>query len=432
MSLFTIAVIGRPNVGKSTLFNRLLGRRKAIVHDMPGVTRDRLYADCHWGAKRFTLIDTGGLVPGAEEQLSALVKKQTEAALDEADLALLVVDAKEGVTPLDQEIALFLRRRGKVVLLVVNKADGPKDRERAAEFFALGLGEPFLVSAEHGLGLGELLEAMTEKAPAEAEEETPQDIKIAVVGRPNVGKSSLVNCLLGQERVLVSELPGTTRDAIDTPFVWKGQRYVIIDTAGLRAKSKITQSVELFSSALARKSLKRADIALLLLEAPEGATEQDAKIAALIREAGASCLLLANKGDLVAHKTREWESKLRERLVFMDYAPLLTISALTGEKVNQILPLVQKIYRQRQTKAETPEFNKLLRQWLEHHEPPIYKGKRPKIYYGNQVSNSPPAFLLFSNLPGGFAGAYQRYLINQIRQHWPFMGSPIRLVFKKR
>lgn len=430
MHLFTVAIMGRPNVGKSTLFNRLAGKRQAIVHDMPGVTRDRHYATCTWSGKEFTLIDTGGLIPGSEEGLSPLIRKQAEAAIEEADLALLVVDAKEGVNPLDEEIAQILRRKGKTTLLVVNKVDSPLAQAKQVEFFALGLGEPFAISAEHGLGVGDLLDVISRQAPLEETQAAEEEIKLAVMGRPNVGKSSLVNRLLGQERVLVSEVAGTTRDAIDTPFGWKGERFLIIDTAGLRAKRKITQSIELFSSAVARKSLRRADLALLVIEAPEGATEQDAKIAALIQEAGASCILVANKWDLLLNPSKEWEQKQRERLTFMDYVPLLTISALSGQGVEKILPLVQKIYRQRKTKVETAELNQLLHQWLSQHEPPVFRGKRPKIYYSTQVSSSPPTFLLFTNLPRGFSDSYQRYLVNQIRRHWPYPGTPLRLVFK--
>ncbi|MDH7499102.1 MAG: ribosome biogenesis GTPase Der [candidate division NC10 bacterium] len=433
----TIAIVGRPNVGKSTLFNRLAGYRKAIVDDEPGVTRDRNFASLHWGGREYLLIDTGGFEPGAQGGLAAQVREQVQVAMEEADLILFLVSVRDGLSPLDAEIAQVLRRQGeKAIFLVVNQVDSDRQEKECSEFFGLGLPRVFLISAEQGRGLGELLDAIGEALPYPAEEEARQaDCTVAIVGRPNVGKSSLLNRILGQERAIVSEEPGTTRDSLDTLLHHRGRSYLFTDTAGIRRPSKIVHRYERYSVLRAIKALERAEIALILLDATAGVTLQDSKIAALAEERGCSCLLLLNKWDLMPQDEaarKEFSLDIREKLKYLHYAPILFISARTGRGVKKILPEVERIAQERKKKVQTSLLNRVVQQALEAHQPPIFRGRPIGIYYATQLGVTPPTFLFFTNQPEGIPPSYRRYLSNQLRDAFEFRGAPIRLTFRKR
>lgn len=437
MSSPVIAIVGRPNVGKSTLFNRLVGGRRAIVNDFPGVTRDRNYTPFSWLGREYILIDTGGFEPMAKEGLLAQVREQAQLAIEEADLVLFLVDAKEGWTPSDAEIAQILRQEaGKPVLLVANKVESFRDELQVADFYSLGFKEVFPVSAEHGLGIGELMEGvdrfLPEKGPGMPQE---KGTTVAVIGRPNVGKSSLVNRILGEERVIVNSAPGTTRDAVDTPFTLGGKSYTLVDTAGIRAKSKLAFSVEKYSVIRALKSIERSSVAVLLIDATEGVTEQDAKIAGFTQEAGTGIVLAVNKWDLMekAKSVRdEFVLAIRGKLKYLDYAPILFISALTGKNVLQIFNYVDRIARERKKRVKTGEFNQMLERALSKNPPPFYKGKPVKVMYGTQIKVGPPTFVFFSNSPEGLSLSYRRYLSNQIREAFGFFGCPLHLVFRPK
>lgn len=433
-ALPVVAIVGRPNVGKSTLFNRLVGGRKAIVHDEPGVTRDRLYAPTTWRGRRFLVVDTGGFEPGATTGLAALVRAQVRRAIQEADLILFVVDAREGLSPLDHEIARLLRREARArIIVVANKVDAPAHESLAADFTRFGFPDIFPVSAEHGLGAAELADLIVETLPpAEAESQT-ESIGLAVVGRPNVGKSSLINQMLGQERVIVSEEPGTTRDAIDTPFTYRGTNYVLIDTAGIRARSRVRRPLERFSVVRALRAMERSDVALIVLDGPDGVTEQDAKIAAHAKESGCAATLVVNKRDLMppgAESERQMTLQIREQLRHLDYAPVAFVSALTGARVTSLLPLVKRVAEERARRIPTPALNTLIGEAVRRYPPPS-GGKRPiRIHFATQAARPPPTFLLFVSDPGGVPVTYQRYLVNQLREAFGFGGTPIRLAFK--
>jgi GTP-binding protein len=429
-----VAIVGRPNVGKSTLFNRLVGGRRAIVHDQPGVTRDRLYAAATWRGRAFVLCDTGGLDPGATIGLAARVLGQVRQALREAVLILLIVDAREGVSPLDLEIARLLRREARALTIVVaNKVDQPAGEGLAAEFFRLGFAGVFPVSAEHGLGVAELADLLVEALPAAATDAGPTGIAMAVVGRPNVGKSSLVNRILGQDRVIVSEEPGTTRDAIDTPFVFRGTSYVLIDTGGIRARAKVRRPLERFSVVRALRAMERSDVALIVLDGEAGVTEQDAKIAAHAQECGCGAILVVNKRDLMPRGVEAEQrclQQVRDRLRHLDYAPVTFVSALTASRVASVLPLAKRVADERARRVPTPQLNALVGEAVRTHPPPSRAGRPVRFHFATQAAGPPPTFLLFVSDPGAVPASYERYLINRLREAFGFGGTPIRLVFK--
>ncbi|MFQ5881283.1 MAG: ribosome biogenesis GTPase Der [Candidatus Methylomirabilales bacterium] len=433
--LATIAIVGRPNVGKSALFNRFVGGRRAIVDEVPGATRDRNYGTAHWGGCTFLVVDTGGFEPGNRMPMSQKVAEQARFAMEEADVILLLVDSREGLHPLDHEIAGLLRQKtDKTTLLVANKVDTAAHTPHAAEFFRLGLPDVFPVSAEHGTGVGELLDhLLTLLPPPEEEEEASGTIRVAVVGRPNVGKSSLVNRILGEPRVIVSPDPGTTRDAIDTPFTYQGQRYVLVDTAGIRSKSRVSYRFEYYSVLRAIKNLQRCDVALLLIDAATGILHQDARIAGYAHEGGCASILVVNKWDLVEKGPRTADLHLRairERLKHLDYAPVLFISALTGQRVFKIFGLVERVVKERERRIPPGELNRFIAGVVTAHPPPSAKGREAKIRYATQLCCRPPTFSLYVNDPRSIPPSYVRYLVNRLRAAYGFEGSPIRLRFR--
>ncbi len=432
-----VAIVGRPNVGKSTLFNALLRQKKAIVEDIPGVTRDMNFGRVQHNERSFLLIDTGGFEPEAKEGIFMLVRKQCELAVKEADLILFVLDAKEGLNPLDKEIANYLRKTQKKVLFVINKVDGPKDRKNATEFFELGIERPFLVSAIHRMGLEELLDEILKNLPQEegkTEETQEEAIKVAIVGRPNVGKSSLVNRILGFERVIVDEHPGTTRDAIDIPFSFDGKQFLLIDTAGIRRKSRISERLEWYCVWQAIKSIERADVNLLVLDAVEGPTDQDSKLANLIQNRGKGLIIVVNKWDLVEGKVKikDYEEALRKKLHFLDFAPILFVSAKTGYGMEKILKTAVEVHSEWRKRIPTGQLNRWFRKTILPHQLPLWRNKVVKIYYLTQVAVAPPTFVLFVNYPEGVKENFQRFLIRKLREEFGFVGSPIKLVIKER
>ncbi len=431
-----VAIVGRPNVGKSTLFNRIVGRKKAIVEDHPGVTRDRNYADSEWGGRSFSLIDTGGFEPISREGIFMQMKEQCQLAIEEADVILFLMDGREGLAPSDKEIASILRREAKPVLHVVNKIDGPKHEEKVFEFYGIGVEPIFSISALHNYGVDDLMTEVLKELPPSDEGEAEEALtRIAVVGRPNVGKSSLINRILGYDRVIVNENPGTTRDAIDT-FMGIGERkYLLIDTAGIRRKKKISLRLEKYSIVEALKSIDRCDVALLLIDPREGVTEQDTKIAGFIHEKGKGCVILVNKWDLIekdSHTAKEYTLHIREGLKFLNYAPTLFISSLTGKRVMETIHLVDQVFEEYGKRVSTSHLNDLIQESTTKFPLPRYGTRRLKIYYGTQASIKPPTFVLFANYPGRIHVTYQRYLINRIRQSLGFKSSPIRLLLRKR
>ena len=431
-----IAIVGRPNVGKSTLFNRVAGRKRAIVWDEPGVTRDRNYADVEWEESAFTLIDTGGFEPVSKDRIFVQMREQCQLAMDEADAILFMMDGKEGLTPSDKEIADILRRLNKPVFYIVNKIDGPKHEEKALEFYGLGMEPIYSISAEHGYGVNGLMDEVLKVLPGSTEEKWDQEAtRVAVLGRPNVGKSSLVNRLLGYKRVLVDEVPGTTRDAIDTLFERDGRKYVLIDTAGIRRKSRISLRLEKYSIVEALRTIDRSDVALLLLDSKEGVTDQDARIGGFMHEKGKGCILVVNKWDLVEKDSQtmaRYERDVREHLKYLSYAPIVFISALTGQRVRKTLDVVDRISDQTKKRIPTSPLNKYFGKWIEKFPPPLYKGRSVKLNYITQVSIAPPTFVIYSNIPGGIHFSYERYILNQIRETFSFEGVPVRLLFRKK
>jgi len=447
-----VAIVGRPNVGKSTLFNRLVGQPLAIVEDIPGTTRDRLYADAEWNGIPFTLVDTGGLEIGvaspsdqhtegkppplsvASPQYVAQIRAQAKVAIAEADAIIFMVDVIDGLVAGDEDVAEVLRRSQKPLFLVVNKADNQARREAAVEFYALGLGDPYPVSALHGTGTGDLLDDVVASFPVQEAEEI-EAIKVAIVGRPNVGKSSLLNKLLGQERAIVSEIPGTTRDAIDTYLEWEGMPIVLIDTAGIRRRGHIERGIEQYSVLRALRAIQRADVVLLLIEAPKMVTAQDAHIAGYILEEARSVVVVANKWDLVEKDTYtmiEYTKRIRADLKFLDYVPVLFISALTGQRVNKVLPTALQVQRERLVRIPTSELNRIVMEAVAHHAPPSKGGKRLKFYYATQADVDPPTFVFFVNDTRLVHFSYKRYIENQLRKRYAFEGTPLRLSFRKR
>ncbi len=448
-----VAIVGRPNVGKSTLFNRILGERRAVVSEIPGTTRDRLIADAEWDGYHFLLADTGGIevlpptvdagrrpgpAPLAEdsEPFIPLIRAQAEQAIEEADLILFLTDAVDGLTAADLEVADMLRRTHKPVLLVVNKVDNAYREQQAMEFYELGMGEVHTISAIHGTGVGDLLDLVISLLPPEAEEEADEEpsVSVAIMGRPNVGKSSLLNRLLGEERAIVSPVAGTTRDALDTQMEWDGQRITLIDTAGIRRRGRIKPGVEKYSVLRAARALHRADVALLLIDAVEGVTAQDTHIAGMIADQGVSAVIVVNKWDAVSRAKRRhrarFEQRVREELKFISLAPLLFISALTGENVARVLPVALEVVEARYQRVPTGQLNDRIRLALAAHAPPNVKGRRLKVYYVTQTAVAPPTFVFFVNDPTLLHFSYERYLENAIRDLYPFPGTPIRMIFR--
>jgi GTP-binding protein len=431
-----VAIVGRPNVGKSTLFNRIAGRRIAIVEDSPGVTRDRNYALVTRYDKPFTLVDTGGFEPVSNEHLLSQMRDQSRLAMEEADVILFLMDGREGLTPADQDVAEMLRRIAKPVFFVVNKVDGPGQETASAEFYALGVETLCLVSAEHGLGINDLVQAIQDVLPVTpetADEET--ETRLAVVGRPNVGKSSLVNRLLGFERVVANPTAGTTRDSVDTSFTYHQKKYVLIDTAGIRRKGRVSLKLEKYSVIQALKSLDRCHVALVLIDAEEGITDQDLTIAGYAHDRGRAIILVVNKWDLVAkdHTTMgHFIKDIRNAFKFLPDNPIHFVSAETGQRVSKIMADVEKISAEFSRRIPTPELNKVLKDAEISHPPPMYKGKRLKLFYMTQVAVRPPTFVLFVSRAEGVHFSYERYLVNCLRQAFGFAGCPIRLRFKDR
>lgn len=430
----TIAVVGRPNVGKSTLVNRILGARKSIVDDMPGVTRDRIYFDAEWLGREFMLIDTGGIITNDEDEFVNNIFLQARVAIDEADTILFIVDGKSGLSPYDKEIANLLRSREEEVILVVNKIDSMSEIGNISEFYALGLGEPHAVSALHGSGnVGDLLDEITLDIKAKDEKEDDATVKIAIVGKPNAGKSSILNKLLNKERAIVSDVSGTTRDSINSKIKVDGQEYILIDTAGIRKRSKVDYGVEAFAVDRAIRSIREADVALLVIDATEGLTDQDKKIAQTIEEAGCGIILAINKWDLLTNvQTHHFEKDLEKEAPFLNYAAKLFISAKSGQRLEKIFPEAQMVANERAKRISTGLLNKVVNEAMDLNPPSSVKGKRLKVYYTTQVKSKPPTFVLFINNLDLIRESYKKYLIKKLREAFGFFGSPIRISFRQK
>ncbi len=434
-----VAIVGRPNVGKSTLFNRMNRRNQALVDDLPGVTRDRNYARISWEGKTFTIIDTGGYVTAESTGIEDLTREQIMLALDEADVILFVADAKTGLHPEDAVLVDLLRRTSKPVFYAINKVDGPEQRQNTTEFYELGLDHIYPISATHGLGVGELLTDLADSIPGtvedRGEEPEPGEIRVAIIGRPNVGKSTLVNRLLGEQRVIVSASPGTTRDSVDSEFELQGQRYVLIDTAGIRRKGRTRERLEKISVVRALQSIDRSHVSVVVIDAVEGITDQDLHIAGYIQERYRACIIGINKWDAVekdGKQTMRFLEEVRERFRFFPYAPVLTFSALSGKGLARIIPTVQEVFQQYNRRVTTGILNRGLERALTHHGPPVVRGRRLKFYYATQASTRPPTFVLFCNYPDSIHFSYERYLTNQFREAFDLTRTPIRLVFRGR
>jgi len=448
-----VALVGRPNVGKSTLFNRLVGQRLAVVHERPGTTRDRLQATSEWNGVSFTVVDTGGIEilpervmrgtrPGPEQPLAEdsaafipMIRAQAELAIAEADAIIFVTDAAAGLTPADEEVANLLRRADKPIFLAANKSESPRVRAEAVEFYALGLGEVYPISGLHGHGVGDLLDDLVDVLPAAAVEPEDESVKLAIVGRPNVGKSSLLNRLIGEERTIVSPVPGTTRDAIDIQLEWEGTPITLIDTAGIRRRGKVERGVEQYSVLRALRAIQRADVALLMLDAEEGVTAQDAHVASFILDEWCGVVVLVNKWDAIekdSYTLQEYTQYVRGTLKFLDYVPVQFISALTGQRVKKVIPAALSVYHARYQRIPTSELNRIVQDAVGRHSPPSKRGKQLKIYYVSQPSVAPPTFVFHVNNPALVHFSYQRYLENRLREAYSFTGTPIRLLFRAR
>jgi GTP-binding protein len=446
-----VALVGRPNVGKSTLFNRLVGERHAIVEDLPGTTRDRLYGDAEWTGVPFVIVDTGGIEPlrersGRTQSLAPTlasaskgfvteIRTQAELAIEEADVIIFLVDVKDGLSAADEDVAALLRNTDKPVILAANKADNAERRMDALEFYSLGLGEPHPISAYHGTGTGDLLDIVIEHLPKVAvdEDEGDDSLHIAIVGRPNVGKSSLLNALLGHERAIVSDIAGTTRDAVDTHLTWDGRDVILVDSAGIRRRGRIERGIEKYSVMRALRAIGRADVVLLVLDATAGVTAQDAHIGGYILEEGRSLIIVINKWDAISkdtHTMAEYNKELRQELKFLDYVPVLYISALTRQRVNQVLPTALRVKEEREKRLPTGELNRLLQDAIAASPPKTFKGRRSRFYYVTQADVNPPTFVFFVNDPRAVHFTYMRYLENKIRERYPYEGTPIRLKLK--
>ncbi len=439
-----VALVGRPNVGKSTFFNRLIGERKAIVEDLPGTTRDRLYGDSDWNGRVFTVVDTAGLLLEEDDltkgtpqlEIARRAREQAEVAIAEADAIIFVVDTREGITAADQAVADVLRLSNKPIVIAANKADSPERKFDAVEFYALNLGEPIPMSAYHGIGSGDVLDAVVASMPILEEEDDPETVKVAIVGRPNVGKSSLLNRLLGQERSVVSDIPGTTRDAIDTHIDVAGAKMLLIDTAGIRRRGKVERGIEKYSVLRSLRAIERADVALLLIDATEGVTAQDTHVAGMILDQLKSVAILVNKWDMVVkddHTFNAFSDHVRNEFKFIPYAPLLFISAKAGQRVDKVLPLALELAQERQRRVPTGALNSMLRKAIYEHPPSsTHKGAHLRIYYATQPQVAPPVFLFFANNADLIHWGYGRYLENRIREEYGFIGSPLKIVFRSR
>lgn len=433
----TVAIVGKPNVGKSTFFNYIVGKRISIVEDKPGVTRDRIYADANWRGRDFTLIDTGGIETDAEDVIGSQMRNQAKIAINVADVILFVTDIKQGVTAADSEIAMMLKRSGKPIVLICNKADNfVQDANDAYEFYSLGLGTPYPVSSTNALGMGDVLDAIYEHFPENDEDDNDSEIiKVAVIGKPNSGKSSLINKILGEERVIVSNIAGTTRDAIDSEFQNEFGRYVFIDTAGIRRKSKVTESIEKFSIMRTLLAIERADVCLMLIDATEGVSDQDTKIAGEAHEAGKGIIIVVNKWDAVekdTHTIEEFKKDIYNKLAFMSYAPMIFISAKTGQRVNKLYEMINKVANQNAMRVSTAMLNEVINEAIAVVQPPSDKGKRLKIMYATQASTKPPTFVIFVNNKELFHFSYERYLVNQIRNNFGLEGTPVRVIVREK
>ena len=437
MSKPVVAIVGRPNVGKSTFFNYLAGKRISIIDDTPGVTRDRIYAESEWRGKKFTMIDTGGIETNTDDYIKRQMIRQAYIAIDMADVIVMLVDMKAGMTALDEEVADILRKAAKPVLVAVNKVDSPgKPPADIYEFYNLGMGEIYPISSIHGLGIGDLLDAVYEHFPESGEwDEDDDSVKVAVIGRPNVGKSSIINKILGEERVIVSDVPGTTRDAIDTRFEVDGKLYLFIDTAGIRRKSRVDEDIEKYSVIRSWTSVERADVCIIMLDARDGVTEQDARIAGYAHEQGKACIIAVNKWDLIEKQTgtlEEFRKKVAEDLEFMSYAPIVFVSAETGQRVDRLFELIDYVFDQASFRIQTGVLNDVLNEALAMVQPPSDKGKRLKIYYMTQTGVRPPSFVLFVNDIELMHFSYERYLKNILRRNFGFEGTPIRFTIREK
>ncbi|PPA71274.1 ribosome biogenesis GTPase Der [Jeotgalibacillus proteolyticus] len=430
-----VAIVGRPNVGKSTIFNRIVGERISIVEDIPGITRDRIYSSAEWLTHDFNIIDTGGIEIGDEPFLEQ-IRQQAEIAIDEADVIIFMTNGREGVTSADEQVAKILYRSNKPIVLAVNKVDNPDMKDQIYDFYALGFGEPFPISGSHGLGLGDMLDAVAASfKPREEKEYGDEVIKFSLIGRPNVGKSSLVNSLLGEDRVIVSNIAGTTRDAIDSPYKYDGQEYVIIDTAGMRKKGKVYESTEKYSVLRALRAIERSDVVLVVLDADEGIIEQDKKIAGYAHDAGRAVIIVVNKWDAVEkdEKTMDrFEKKIRDHFQFLDYAPVVFLSALTKKRIHTLLPVINMASENHAMRVQSSVLNEVVMDAVAMNPTPTDHGKRLKIFYATQVSVKPPTFVVFVNEPELMHFSYERFLENRIREAFGFEGTPIRLIARAR
>ena len=431
-----VAIVGRPNVGKSTLINKIAHKRIAIVEDQPGVTRDRLYVDVEWLGQEFIMVDTGGLEPDSNDPMLKAMMAQSRMAMEEADVIVFIVDGRDGLQPADEEVAQILRASKCPVLLVVNKVDSPKQEANAYEFYSLGLGDPIAISAANMLNFGDLLDDIAAHFPKGSDQpEDPDTIQVAVIGRPNVGKSSLVNALLGKERMIVSDVAGTTRDAVDSLFVAHGQKYTLIDTAGLRRKARVEDGVERYSVIRTLRAIDRADVVIMVIDGADGVTEQDKRVAGYAHEAGKACVILVNKWDLIEKDNstvNEYTRTLRHELIFLTYAPILFLSALTKQRLHKVPEMIKSVYEQSTLRIPTGTLNQVIQDALAVTPPPSFKGKKVKIYYGTQVAVRPPTIIFFVNNPELLHFSYLRYLENVLRETFGFVGTPLRLSSRGR
>ncbi len=437
MSKPIVAIIGKPNVGKSTFFNYLVGSRVSIVQDTPGVTRDRIYADTNWRGRNFTLIDTAGIEPDSEDIILSQMREQANLAVSMADVIVFLTDIRQGITVADQEIAVMLKKSGKPIVLVCNKADNfEKDREEIYEFYNLGLGDPYPISASNAIGIGDVLDKIYESFPEKTQDEDEDDIiKVAVIGKPNVGKSSLINKILGENRTIVSDIAGTTRDAIDSRFENEKGKYILIDTAGIRKKSKVKESIEKFSIMRTLLAIERADVCLMMIDALEGVTDQDAKIAGEAHEAGKGIIIVVNKWDEYEKETgtlEKYKKDIYNKLSYLSYAPIIFISAKTGQRVNKLFDMINHVNEQNSMRVTTSVLNQVINEAIAIVQPPTDKGKRLKIFYGTQASTKPPTFVIFVNNKELFHFSYERYLVNQIRKEFGLEGTPVRIIVREK
>ena len=437
MSKPTVAIIGKPNVGKSTFFNYIVGSRISIVEDTPGVTRDRVYAETNWRGRNFTVVDTAGIEPESSDIIISQMREQAQIAIEISDVIIFLTDVQQGITAADEEIALMLKKSQKPIILVCNKADNyNKSKEDAYEFYNLGIGDPYLVSAANALGIGDVLDAVYEKLPVkDINEDEDNRIKVAVIGKPNVGKSSLINKILGENRAIVSSIAGTTRDAIDTEYENDYGKYVLIDTAGIRRKSKVKESIEKFSIMRTLLAIERADVCLMMIDALEGVTDQDAKIAGEAHEAGKGIIIVVNKWDEYEKETgtlEKYKKEIYNRLAYLSYAPIIFISAKTGQRVEKLFTMINKVAEQNAMRISTSVLNQVINEAIAIVQPPTDKGKRLKILYGTQVSTKPPTFVIFVNNKELFHFSYERYLVNQIRKEFGLEGTPIRMIAREK